>query len=284
MRRSLHFQATPLYLNLSKMTRAHCMAKQPLEPRQHLSNFEAQLVKISKMLELDKDVISEAIKQLAELKEGMIKADFGNHHHYPTATIDLLEGLIRSGANRNKYISLFNQSIVLSVSYFSSTISAIFCDSLWNYLNTTKAFPNKLKKKSVKFSLAELYELNFGFSNELGRMVSRKDNISFQDTKSIKEAFNDYFNVEIQRDKNVDNIIAALSLRHAIAHNSEIIDEKCYNMLEIATNREFILQPKKDSQIKINGEELDIIMNSMKIYITSLVEQLEQKTLHANPF
>jgi len=257
------------------------MSKQPLIPQQHLSNFEGQ---IKKMMELDKDVISEAIKQLKELTQGMKDANFGNQHHYPTATISLLNGLVRSGVNRNKYLPLFNQSIVLSVSYFSSTISAIFCDSLWNHLNTVKTFPDKLKKKSIKFSLNELYDLNFGFSKELGRIVARKDNISFQDTKSIKDAFGDYFDVKIIRDKNVDNIIAALALRHAIAHNSEHIDSKCCKMLEVATEREFYPTPKVDSLIKINEVELNIIMNSMQVYVSALVQQIEDKTLNANPF
>lgn len=238
------------------------------------SQLEDQFNKVFSIMEFDKDFIEIVISQLDKQGKQLESHGITNHHLLPYNSIKLLESICQSGPKRSKYKPIYSQSIVLLVSYFSSTISSIFNDTLTFYLNNLEKVPKSLAKEEFKFNLSELNELEYDLSTEIGRMIARKADISFQDMQSIYRAFKRYFNIEIEKNYHVDNIITAQSLRHAIVHNAEIIDNKCKRQIDIANNRTIERAFSVGDTIEVNKDDLVAIADSMKSYVSNLTSLL----------
>ena len=93
--------------------------------RHILESFSVQANKVLNISEFDKDVIAPVIEALKK-KERLIEENKFNRMYKPTAEISMLESLYKGGHKRAKYKPVYNQSVVLLVSYFGSAISDIF--------------------------------------------------------------------------------------------------------------------------------------------------------------
>lgn len=243
-----------------------------------LSQLDEQLGKVFNMMEFDKDFISMVINQL-RAQGTLLEAQHGirNDKLLPYGAINLLESICESGPKRRKYQPIYNQSLVLLVSYFASAVSAIFNETLTYFLNHVDEIPKDLAKEEFKFSVRELKELEYDLSIEIGRVVARKSDISFQDMQSIYRAFKRYFEIDIGRSDDVDTIIAAQSLRHAIVHNSEMIDEKCQRQLILAKDRKIVRNFELETEIKVSISDLEIVSGSMRRYVLGLCDLLTKR-------
>lgn len=95
--------------------------------------------------------------------------------------------------------------------------------------------------------------------------------------KSIHKAFGDYLSIEIERDRNVNNIIVAQACRHAIAHNGEIVDSKLIYQIRDSNPRDIQSALVEGNKIKFSPEEVDIVADEMKTYIDKLLIKIFDK-------
>ncbi len=231
--------------------------------------FTDQLSKVLKIIDFDREYLEMVVSQLEEQEQDLIKAN-ANPHLYPTSQILLLNSLIESGPTQTKYQPIYNQCIVLLVSHFSSVISSLFNETLTYYLKHTETLPEHISNTEYKFRLGELSDLQYNLSGEIGRMIARRSNISFQDMKSISRAFSQFFNVEIPFDKDVANIIGAQAFRHAIVHNGERIDEKCLGQLKSAKDRDVFIDLTLGDDILVDRQDIKTVKNNMLSYVNNL--------------
>ncbi|TVL96433.1 MAG: hypothetical protein CV087_23765 [Candidatus Brocadia sp. WS118] len=173
-----------------------------------IAKFELQISSVFKIIEFDKEYLEIVVRQLEEHKEKLIRLGITtNPMHHPTAQIEFLKSLIKSGPKQSKYQPVYNQCLVLLVSYFASAVNSILNEGLNHYLNNNDTLPDNIANQEFKLSLRELQDLQFDLSEEIGSVIVRKSDISFQDMKSIKRAFEQFLGITIQKDENVDNII-----------------------------------------------------------------------------
>ena len=251
--------------------------------KEELSNiiegFSDQLSKVFQIIEFDKEYIELVITQLNDHKINLIAADVHNKKLHPDAQIMLLKSIISSGPKQSKYQPVYNQCMVLLVSHFASVISSVFNETLTTYLKHKDSLPGKICNKEYKFKLGELNELQYDLSKEIGRMIARRSDISFQDMKSIARAFDDFFNIQIERNQNTSNIIAAQALRHAIVHNGEKVDNNCIGQLKNAADRVFLFDVSLGEDIKIDKDILEKVKASMIKYVEDLSSNIQKVEL-----
>jgi len=241
--------------------------------------FDKQLTRVFKVIEFDREYLEIVLDQLKERKCDLVKAEINTSFH-PTSEIVLLEALINSGPAQEKYQPIYNQCAVLLVSHFASVTSSLFNEALTYYLKNSDSLPEDIGKKEYKFSLAELNDLRYGLTDETGRMIARRSNVSFQDMKSISRAFEEFFNIKTPFDPDVCNIITSQCLRHAIVHNGEKIDEKCHEQLKHAKDRSIFLDASLHDAIKLQKDDLEDISNSMRIYVKNLSNSIHLALLN----
>jgi len=243
--------------------------------KQLQEKFDAQIINVYKITDFDSDFLSLAIDWLTQLEDDLrTNHSIYNENILPTRTIKLLTTVLEQGPSRAKYQPVYNQSIVLLVSYFASSLSSIFNETLTYYLSHIEKLPKKLEREEFKLNLFELSELKYDLSKEIGRIIARKSDISFQDMGSISKAFKRFFNVTIEWDKNVSNIIVSQACRHAIVHNGEEVDHKCIAQINHAKERELKLNMHENQKITFDKEEIKIIGESMKEYVSNLCTSL----------
>jgi len=243
--------------------------------KQLQEKFDTQIINVYKITEFDSDFLLLAIDWLTQLGNDLkTNHNIDNENLLPTRTIKLLTTVLEQGPSRAKYQPVYNQSIVLLVSYFASTLSSIFNNTLTFYLSNIDKLPKNLAKEEFKLNLFELSELNYDLSTEIGRIIARKSDISFQDMGSISKAFKQFFNIKIQWDKNVSNIIVSQACRHAIVHNGEEVDHKCIAQINHAKDRQLKLNLQENEKITFNKDEIKMVGESMKKYVSNLCSSL----------
>ncbi len=236
-----------------------------------LDSFKEQLDKVLNIIEFDREYLQIAIDQLERHKDELVKFGLENKRYHPDSQINLLKTLVRSGPSQSKYQPVFNQCLVLQVSHFASAISSTFNESLSHYLENPTLISEKAENLEFRFRLSELIELEYDLSTAIGQIIARKSDISFQDMKSITNAFETFFSVEIKKNVDVDNIIAAQALRHVIVHNGEVVDQKCLRQLQSAGKRNFYRNIKIRSKIAIQREHIETVQKSMLSYVDNLI-------------
>jgi len=206
--------------------------------------------------------LNERIKNNEEvkIKSPLLNAD---------STLRGLKGIAINKSMQPQYDSMYNQCLVLLVSYFSASAKEVFKKTIQYLIDENISFLGK-KNEDIKLKYEELENANFNLRDHIADIIIDKKNISFQDMKSIARAFKDYFSVDIEKNIDVDNIILSLTSRHTIVHNLAIIDTKFIEQIASAQNRSIKENIDKFESIQFNPNEIKIIENSMIKYLESL--------------
>lgn len=113
--------------------------------------FTAQVLNVYKISEFDHDFLALVIDQLTELEFDLrTKQRITNERLLPTRAIELLNTVLEKGPQRKKYQQVYNQSVVLLVSYFASVLSEIFNETLTFYLSNIEQLPKRLEISGVR--------------------------------------------------------------------------------------------------------------------------------------
>lgn len=238
-----------------------------------VDNFKDRVNGVNKLLILDELIIGSTIEILKDRQESLKNCGIDNAHMLGEAAIQQLSGIRDHESLKQGYKLIYNQCVVLLVSYFTSSAHDLFNTAATVTLKDE--IPKKLKDKDIKLSLEELKSYNFNLSNNIGSIISAKFDISFQDMKSISRAMKDYFGVDTPIDKTINNIITMQACRHAIAHAGEEVDQKLLNQLRNASDRDIQINLKlgdkiefTPNEIKVGGSEMIKYINNLAIKIT----------------
>ena len=109
----------------------------------------------------------------------------------PEKTLKQLKQIKKNNSFRNMYESIFNQSLVLLVSYFTTAVKELFGSTIQYFAENNNGHFESIKS-DIKFSIQELSNYNFNLTSEIGNLIIGKNNISFQDMQSISREFKQY--------------------------------------------------------------------------------------------
>ncbi len=187
-----------------------------------------------------------------------------------------LENVRDHNSLRSKYQTVFNQCLVLLVSYFGLAINDMFNRYLTEFLKQGLRLPN-CGKEEIKVSLTELEAINYDVLGNIGELVVSSKDISFQDMQSIPRAFRDWLGYEPKQDQDVNNIIVGQACRHVIVHSGSVVNKRLLNQIRNATPRELKPTFNENELLQFSPDEIEIVGKSMIRYIEKLSSELGSK-------
>ncbi len=242
------------------------------------SNFAENLKSVNDLLNFDK-LILDYCESHVSITNNNIK-QFPNISRNAKFNLDTLVTTLKSiktnDSLKKHYDSMYNQGLVLLVSYFTLAVTEIFRKSI------TYSIKNNLElacgDENIKLSFSEIQNLLMEKTGEIGDIVIDRKEISFQDLKSVRNAFFDFFGINIQvESKDLHNIILGLACRHVIVHNQARVSEKFMKQIAVASDRTLKKEIRENNIIIFNIEEIQELEKSMNVYIEGLIKQIQEK-------
>jgi hypothetical protein len=243
-------------------------------------SFDYNVASVFQLVDFDHVIIDFAVDGLRMLARDLEDRGVNTAVMMVTNRAAMLENVKNADSLRPQYEQMFNQCVVLLVSYFGSAIHRIFREGVIAALKTEALVPVTDEELRVSWRGLERAdgEREAIFADVL---VAQKD-ISFQDMQSISRAFRELLDVSVERNAHTDNIILGQAARHAIVHASSVVDARMIHQLRSAQTR--TLKPKLTARqaIRFQPTEVRELASSMQAYITSLCDALSSK-LTPNP-
>ena len=237
-----------------------------------IQNFKKNIKAIDKLLVIDEFILDSTIATLEERQAALQATGIENARLIGVNTIASLKNIRKSSSLKPYYSLVYNQSVVLLVSYFSSSLHDLFNLAVTDLYS--ESVPKSAKKKELKFTIDELQKLKLNLSENIGAVISEKHSISFQDMAGVSRAFREYLEIEIDRDRTVNNIIVMQACRHAIAHAEQIYDRKLIHQIRDCDDRDIQNNIVENEVIQFQPEDIKQGSKSMVEYLDNLKDRL----------
>lgn len=239
------------------------------------SAFSENVAGVHKLMHFDKDVLGMAIAGLEDLSTRLKQHHkLDNPHLSAENTLKSLENIRENDSLRPRYQIIFNQAVVLLVSYFGSAIEDIFKAGIDAKLNQHE--DNDLLSEEVKLSFRELRDANWNLRDSAADILVEKKDMSFQDMQAISRAFKTYLSISIEKDKVVNNIILAQACRHVIVHAGGVVSDRLIRQISNAVPRDIKISIHKGEHVQFTPDEVGAISQSMEAYVRSLSSKVQQ--------
>jgi hypothetical protein len=249
------------------------------EIRRIKETFSDNLKSVDELINFDKIVLNIAISHLDELtKKLKFHHRLDNPHLSVDKTLQMLKNIREHKSLEINYKRVFNQCLVLLVSYFSTTVRELFQTAIDEALALNN-FDN-INKTQLSLTLFDLQN-DVEKTRSIGDLLATQKDISFQDLQSIARTFQEYFSIQIEKNQNTNNIILAQACRHAIVHSGSKVDRKLLNQVSKAVPRTIKQEIELGSEILFNQEEISIISESMQQYLDDLFSNVKNKLVVA---
>lgn len=235
--------------------------------------FRTNVESVHKLMDFDDLVLEYAIKSLDKLCKKLKKAGIDNPTLTVENTLKQLKLVREHKSLRQQYQEIFNQGVVLLVSYFGSVLQELFEESV--AFSLSQGGQKKLLNEELKMTVEELKNREFDLKRHVGEFLISSKNISFQDMQSIRRAFADYLNADPGRDEIANNIILGQACRHVIVHSGAIVDSKLLNQVREAVPR--TLKPKlvEGTKVQFKPKEVKSLGTDMLKFVGRIVEKLK---------
>lgn len=241
-------------------------------------NFERNIRSVKKLINFDREVLSFAIDAVSELHHDIsTRLKIENPQTNGRRALDILLGIRNNDSLKTSFSTINNQAVVLMVSYFGSA-----CSDIFRY--AAKIAVEKHQDKRVmghenKFSISELTEYGENIGSYVGDILINKNDISFQDMKSISRAFGDYFGIQIPKSYIVNDIIVTQACRHSIVHEGGVVNKRIIKQIASAKPRKIKTDIYEGHQLAFSESEIEMASDSMISYVRDRcldVSQYEQ--------
>ena len=238
-----------------------------------IGTFDQNVQAVVRLMNFDRDIQDLTIGHLEKLHESLVSVQrIQNEQLNGRRTLEILRGIRSNDSLRPRYQLIFNQAVVLLVSYFGSTLSSLF------RLAVARAIAGSDKRvlsEDLTVEVAELLSRGDQIQEFLGDMLIQKKDISFQDMKSVGRAFKKYFGIAIEKTDHVNNIILGQACRHAIVHDGGRANARTLRQIENATPRTLKPQIDENEQISFTPTEVEQLASDMRMYAVDLYEKIQ---------
>lgn len=235
--------------------------------------FEANLESVTRLSNFDGIVIdfvsASILKRDRYLKEALKSRETNYPERFSGARIvKQLEKLRENEALRPEYSLIFNQCIVLLVSYFASSLHDLFRYFFQMRVESENA--GKILKEGLKVSFGQLQELDWDVKSNAADLFLTSQDISFQDMKSVYRSFNQWLGFGRERDVVTDRIIVAQAARHCIVHAGGVASERTIGQIRGCVCDDVLPGMETGSAIATSPSDISTVSQAMKTYIKEL--------------
>ena len=239
-----------------------------------IKGFRTNVESVHKLMDFDNIVLQIAINSLEELCK-RLKVNHGINNPRLTAeqTLKQIKVIREHGSMRPQYEEIFNQGVVLLVSYFGSALQDLFEDSV--EFSLSAGGQENLLNEELKMTIAEIKNRKFDLTHHVGEFLISSKNISFQDMQSIRRAFVDYLKADPGKDEITNNIILGQACRHVIVHNGAIVSNKLLNQIQSANPRTLKPSLVENCKVQFTPDEVKTLGNDMLQFVDRIIEKLK---------
>jgi hypothetical protein len=238
-----------------------------------VDGFNANVRGVQKLINFDRQLLDLAISGLQDLHGRLVNS---RQIHNPDLNgeklLNLLSNIRKNDSLRVHYQTIFNQAVVLLVSYFASTLTDIFRHAISVRLDTSD--DRQLMDEEVRVTFADLKERDWNLRESAPELLIAKKDLSFQDMGSTHRAFAQYLDVTMKQDSCVNNIIAAQACRHVIVHAGGKVTEKLMHQTRNAQPRQLRPVFELGERINCRSDEVELVWTNMHDYIARLVRKV----------
>lgn len=238
-----------------------------------LEVFEDNVKAVVKLMNFDRDVQDMALQHIRGLHNTLLDVEkIENEQRNGKRILDILERIREADSLRPRYQLIFNQAVVLLVSYFGSALGNLFRHAVQIGISVEE---KRILSEELNLEVEELLSRGDQINEILGDMIILKKDISFQDMKSVARAFRKYFGIEIEKSSTVNNIILGQAARHAIVHDGGKANARIIRQISNATPRKLKPNVVENSEFQFTPDEVEILADEMKTYVESLLRKVE---------
>ncbi len=241
-------------------------------PEKIAQAFETNVAGVRKLIDFDRDVLDLTITQITGLHERLKKRGMENPDLNGAKVLQFISGIRKNDSLRSRYQTIFNQAVVLLVSYFASALGDLFRYGL--SVRMERDDGGKLLDEELKLTVGELREREWNLKESAPDLVIAKKDLSFQDMGATHRAFDQYLDISVIQDRRVNNIILTQACRHVIVHAGAAITERLIRQVSKAVPRDLKTDLRAGESVQFTPEEVGVACENMLGYIDDLAQKV----------
>ena len=236
-------------------------------------SIEHNIALVRSLLKFDKDIVDVAVGALDAAVRDLEERKLRSATTPLVNRAQRLKNLATNESLRPQYEAVFNQCVVLLVSYFSSGLHTLLRVSIIMALRLHRDLP--VHRQTLEVSWRSLERSEGGREAIFTDLLIAQLKISFQDMKSISRAFRDCLDVMVERDLHTDNIIIGQAARHAMEHAGAVVDARMMGQVSAANRRTIKHDLEIGQPLRFTPSEVEVVADSMTEYLKLLCLALD---------
>lgn len=232
-----------------------------------IANFEADIVSVYNLMDFDQFIIDVPVSELKEMKAHCEKKNLTWALQKTEKILAFLTGIRVHGSTKLSYKTIYNQCVVLLVSYFGAALEELF--KLYTSLLVEQERPHWVDEE-VRMPILDILESESAPSGRIGEWIVSTNNISFQDMLSTRRSFEKYLNLAFDKNEIMNNIIVGQACRHIIVHSGAQIDKRFLRQISSAVPRALKSNIPDDGEIDFTREEIRLLGQSTQTFVGSI--------------
>jgi hypothetical protein len=236
------------------------------------SVFKSNCKDVERLLKFDQDVLGFVINLLERLHDDL-KVRHASDQMNCGRILQMVRGVRENDSLKARYDTVHSQAVVLLVSHFAAALGDIFRVSIANRIDQDNL--GKLLNEDLKLTIGEMRDRDWNVRDAVADLLIEKEDIKFQDMKSVVRAFDEYAGISLTRDNVTNDIILGQAARHIIVHDGGRVGDKMLRQVANAKPRSLKTDLKGGEIIHFKTEEVLLLMRQMQAYIDRLVGALK---------
>jgi hypothetical protein len=227
--------------------------------------FENRIRSVFALLEFDNLVLEHLIGGIDDIATKLedrghrIAANDVRHR------LQALQNIRAASSLRKSYQTIFNQCVVLLVSYFGATMSDLFRSAVATALRSGIQVP--AADRQVQVTWRNLGQPDSPVECLIADRLVHDDDIKFQDMQSIVRAFEKALGLQLVASEFRNNIILGQAARNVIAHAGGVVDRRLLAQVKNAQPRQLKPELALGAEIQFEPAEIKLLADSMTQYV-----------------
>lgn len=238
-----------------------------------IKTFRVNLKSVHELMRFDDMVLDFVINPLERVSKSQTIGGISNPRHRVDNVLSMVRGIKNNQSLQPHYAAMYNQCLVLLVSYFSSASRDLFVDSVVAAI----AFGarDELLDAEIRLTARQVRDTSGSTSAILAEAIADAKEMSFQDMQSVDRAFRRYFSVAPEKGQMINDIIIAHACRHAIVHAGAQVNKRLIAQVKAATPRTIKTALVDGAPIGFSKAELRAVMKEMLKYLRDTASLIE---------
>jgi len=237
------------------------------------SEFAQRVDGVIELLQFDDLVLEHLVGGLGGIVDELERRNLHSAAQVVGNRLQQLKNIRSAQSLRHAYGTMYNQCVVLLVSYFDATMGDLFRAATAKALRTDQDVP--ARDRSVELSWRNLTRPNAPVETLIAEQIVAQDDISFQDMQSTRRAFSKHLGVDLGRDENANDVILGQASRHVMAHAGGRIDERFLKQVAGAKPRRLKRDLPSTGIIQSQPEEVRQLASSMIAFVDQAIVRLD---------